>query len=144
PRLVPQKRRRGGPAVDVDDDAAHLAVLRRQHPDRRLAEAVRARNPLFGCDRRTALPDGRSITPSTGDEKGRCGEDRHARPHPADQPWTAPSVRPRTKCRWTSIPSSRAGSSETIVRALVTPYCAPCMPTVVLTLATGSVTAVLL
>src|SRR5436309_9388767 len=34
PGLVPQKRRGGGPTVDVDDDAVHLAALRRQYPDR--------------------------------------------------------------------------------------------------------------
>ena len=56
-------------------------------------------------------------------------------------PWTAPIVNPRTRCRWSSIPSSSAGISETIVSALASPYWLPWKPAMLPTSATGRVSA---
>src|SRR5690606_22125959 len=38
-------------------------------------------------------------------------------------PCTAPSVRPRTRCRCTSMPSAMDGTREMTARALASPYC---------------------
>ena len=47
---------------------------------------------------------------------------------PPCHPCTAPKVRPRTRWRWTSMPSTIEGTSEVTASALASPYWAPWKP----------------
>ena len=102
-------------AAHVEDDDLAPGVEQRPHE-------VAADEPCAAGDERRPIRDRLALRRARADvDLGSRHALRVARVASGAHPCTAPSVRPRTRCRWTRIPSRIAGISETIVSAAAWP-----------------------